>query len=112
VLWLPLDYQWRPGGDHARHCCAEMQAALEFDCADHDDPFDCPDTVLVFHELFGEYGIPIRDGGISYLLLDHCPFCSTRLPEGRRDAWFDALEAAGLEDTSFADLPAEFRNVS
>lgn len=75
VLWLPLDYTWQPSTPEMQHCCREMAAALEFDCADHADPFDCPDTVIVFHEIFGEYGLPIRDGGPSYLVISHCPFC-------------------------------------
>jgi len=61
-------------------------------CSLHADPFDCPDTVIVFHELFSEYGLPIRDGGQSYLLISNCPFCGARLPESGRDAWFDADE--------------------
>ncbi len=109
VMWMPLDYPWRAASSGARHCCAEMTAALAFDCVQHTDPFDCADTVLVFHEPFGEYGIPIRDGGQSYLLISHCPFCAAALPESGRDAWFDETEAKGLEETAFDDLPAEYR---
>lgn len=110
VLWLPLDHGWTPPSPGTRHCCAEMTAALTFDCDLHADPFDCPDTVLVFHELFGEYGLPIRDGGQSYLVVSHCPFCGAGLPESLREGWFDAVEAAGLEDTAFDDLPDRFRS--
>lgn len=109
VLWLPLDYAWQPPSAARRHCCSEMAAALAYDCDQHADPFDCPDTVLVFHELFSEYGLPIRDGGQSYLVISNCPFCGAKLPESGRDAWFDALEAAGLDEVDFADLPERFR---
>jgi hypothetical protein len=40
-----------------------MSAALAFECEQHADRFDCPDTLIVFHEVFGEYGLPVRDGG-------------------------------------------------
>jgi hypothetical protein len=109
VLWLPLDYAWHPPTPDAQHCCREMAAALEFDCADHADPFDCPDTVIVFHEVFGEYGLPIRDGGPSYLAISHCPFCGTRLPDSGRDAWFDEIETEGLDDVAFESLPMRYR---
>jgi hypothetical protein len=89
-----------------------MSAALAFECDQHADPFDCPDTLIVFHEVFGEYGLPVRDGGPSYLIISNCPFCGARLPESRRDDWFDALEAEGLEDTAFGELPARYRTAA
>lgn len=112
VMWLPLDYDWQPASTAANHCCRQLADALEFDCDQHSDPFECPDTVLVYHEPFEEYGIPIRDGGVSYLLISYCPFCASSLPESGRDAWFDATEAAGLETTPFPDLPARFQTAA
>jgi len=109
VLWMPLDYEWRPSSPVALHCCATMTASLEMSCGQHTDPFDCPDVSLVFHEIFTEYGMPIRDGGSSYLLISHCPWCGARLPESGRDLWFDTIEAAGLADTPMAQLPERFR---
>ena len=112
VLWSPLDMAWQPPSPGVQHCCADMAAALEFACAQHADPFECPDTVLVFHELFQEYGIPVRDGGISYLVISNCPFCGARLPESGRNDWYDRIEAAGLDDTPFDDLPEALRTVA
>ena len=66
----------------------------------------------MFDEVFGEYGLPVRDGGASYLIISNCPFCGTRPPESRRDDWFDALEAEGLEDTVFDELPARYRTAA
>jgi hypothetical protein len=109
VMWMPLDHDWQPPSSHARHCCADMVAALDHTCEQHADPFDCPDDALVFHEVFGEYGIAIRDGGAGYLVISHCPFCGARLPDSARDRWFDETEAAGLADTPFADLPERYR---
>ncbi|MEL7047940.1 MAG: hypothetical protein AAFO75_03105 [Pseudomonadota bacterium] len=112
VLWMPLDFDWQPPSGAVTHCCQELAVALVFDCDTHADPFDCPDTVIVFHELFGEYGLPIRDGGASYLVLSHCPFCGFQFPASGRDAWFDALEAAGLDDVAFTELPEEFQTTA
>jgi hypothetical protein len=112
VLWLPLDFDWHAPTPKARHCCEEMAAALEFTCDQHADPFECPDTVLIYHEPFEEYGMPIRDGGPSYLVISNCPFCGTKLPESGRDEWFDTTEAAGLEDTPFHDLPKKFQTAA
>ena len=89
-----------------------MAASLEMSCDMHTEPFDCPDVPLVFHEIFGEYGIRIRDGGASYLLIAHCPWCGDSLPESSRDLWFDTIEAAGLADTHTADLPERYRTAA
>jgi uncharacterized protein DUF6980 len=85
-----------------------MRAALKHDCDLHDDPFDCPDTVLVYHEPFDEYGLPIRDGGQSYVLITHCPWCGTNLPPSQRDRWFEAVEAAGLDLDDPDGIPERF----
>ncbi|WP_084174964.1 DUF6980 family protein [Afifella pfennigii] len=108
VLWMPLAWPWRPASPGARHCCEAMAAALEHDCPQHANPWQCPDTVLVYHEPFDEYGIPIRDGGMSYLRLAHCPWCGTPLPKSWREPWFAAVEAAGLDPQAWESLPERF----
>lgn len=110
VLWMPLDYDWRPDTAEAIHCCAEMSNSLAVSCEHHTDPFECPDVALVHHQIFGEYGIPIRDGSGSYLLITYCPWCGAKLPESGRDAWFDAIEAAGLAEEATDDLPEIYRS--
>ena len=108
-LWLPLDFDWQPPSREAQMCCGDMAKAVTFHCDQHTDPFDCPDSLIIFHEPFSEYGLVIHDGGPSYLLISNCPFCGTRLPASGRDAWFDAIEAAGLDDVDFDELPKQFR---
>lgn len=112
VLWLPLDFDWQPPSELVEHCCSTMAASLELDCDVHEDPFECPDVPLVFHEIFGEYGIPVRDGGATYLLIAHCPWCGAELPESSRDLWFDTLETSGLADTPTARLPESMRSAA
>jgi hypothetical protein len=108
VLWLPLGFAWQPALDRATRCCDEMRIALELRCDRHTDHWECPDIAVVYHEPFDEYGLPIRDGGMSYLLIRHCPWCGAALPAARRDDWFDVIEEAGLDPDGTDKLPAEF----
>jgi hypothetical protein len=55
---------------------------------------------------FDEYWIPA--GGARQLLF-FCPWCGERLPESKRDAWFDALEAQGI-DPDVDPIPAPYRS--
>jgi len=76
------------------HSCPDMQAALEQDVA------------VVYIPKFREYGIRILDGGSSYKVITHCPWCGAHLPLSLRDQWFDAIETLGLEPDSAA-LPVK-----
>jgi hypothetical protein len=83
-----------------------MRAALGFDCEQHAEPFACADALVIYNEILDEYGIPVHDGGASYVLITNCPWCGTRLPESQRDRWFDETEAMGL--TEGDDLPPKY----
>jgi hypothetical protein len=97
VLWMPLGLAWGHASERIKHCCENMTMALDLVCGQHDDPWECPDVAVVYNEPFDEYGVPIRDGGMSYLLIQHCPWCGVRLPASQRDRWFDTIEALGLQ---------------
>lgn len=90
------------------HCCARMTGQVNLACALHPDPFDCGDRVVWWSPRFDEYGLIVHDGSGSYLLIERCPWCGAALPASRRGAWFDAVEAAGL-DPFGDDLPAPLR---
>ena len=63
--------------------------------ADPHRPFRCtrsPVSILYVAK-FREWGIPIPDGGTSFLELSFCPFCGAHLPPSLRDAWFDRAES-------------------
>jgi len=83
-----------------------MVKALEFDCSLHADPFECGDAIVIYNEVMNEYGLIIHDGSASYVLIDNCPWCGTRLPESLRDKWFDAVDALDLGDG--VDPPAKY----
>jgi hypothetical protein len=84
--------------DDPPHLCAGLAHAL----AD-------PDIPLVYNDLFREYSIPIQEGGSSFMLIEFCPFCGTKLPESLRDEWFDRLDHLGLEPGS-PELPLDMRS--
>ena len=76
-------------------CCPDMKTAVE----DSTMP-------LVFNERFREFGIRILDGGTSYLLIQYCPWCGTRLASSLRDVWFDRLNELGIEPDG-VDVPRD-----
>jgi len=82
-----------------------MRAALDFSCDQHADPFECADALMVYNEIFDEYGLPVHDGGASYVLIGNCPWCGARLPESQRDRWFDETETFGVDDEN---LPPKY----
>ncbi|MFI5913017.1 DUF6980 family protein [Dactylosporangium sp. NPDC051541] len=92
-----------------RHCCDGLRAQLEQDPDDDLDPWDDPDVVVVYMPRFDEYGLPIRDGGTSMVVIGFCPWCGARLPESRRDAWFDEMDRLGLDPWE-DELPEEYQS--
>jgi hypothetical protein len=53
---------------------------------------------ILYSPKFNEYGISVLDGpghsaGDSFIVLDFCPWCGTKLPPSKRDEYFNRLEA-------------------
>lgn len=59
-------------------CCTDLAEHLTFECHLHRHPLDCADAVI-FRNDEGQIGLPIHDGGSSYIAIRHCPWCGTRL---------------------------------
>ncbi len=94
-------------------CCDAMGAAMENDCDQHTDPFECPDVLVSYSPTFNEYGLIVRDGGASSVVIGFCPWCGTKLPESLRDRWFDELEAKGYDGPLFSDdLPKSYTSAA
>jgi hypothetical protein len=106
-MWMPLSEGWSAPSERATFCCEAMTGALAFDCAQHEDPFACNDQLIVYNEIFDEIGILVHDGGPSYVLMQFCPWCGTRLPESQRNRWFDETEAKGFTDET---MPLDYRS--
>ena len=96
-----------PGGVEVSHCCEDMRDQVDFRCADHPDAGGCGDYLIGFSPRFNEYGLWIHDGeggsAFSTIVIRFCPFCGAALPDGRRDQWFDRLEALGVDPEAAPD---------
>lgn len=63
----------------AKPCCETMEAQLAWFCDQHSDPNDCPDCIVRYYPRKRCYGIPIHDGGSSYIVIQYCPWCGAKL---------------------------------
>lgn len=68
--------------DPAALCCPSMQAALQLDCETHDDPFDCPDSLVAYHEGLDQFALIVHDGERNVVLIRYCPWCGASLTKG------------------------------
>lgn len=50
-----------------KHCCEDMTYMVE------------EENSIVFVPRTKEYGVPIRDGGSSFLVMKYCPWCGKEL---------------------------------
>jgi hypothetical protein len=92
-----------------KYCCTALQKRIEQRCDVHKDVFDCPDNLICYIDKIDEYGLIIHDGGSSYICISYCPFCGSKLPDSKRDMWFDTLEELGFDSPLFQDIPKEFQ---
>jgi len=77
-------------------CCDRMRRYIGLD-----------DVGILYVAKFREYGLPVLDGGPSFIVIDFCPWCGRRLPASLRDKWFEEIERLGLEPDS-PSLPARY----
>jgi hypothetical protein len=65
------------------------------------------DIPIVFSAKFREYGISVLDGGSSYIVIQYCPWCGTRLPGSLRDKWISTIAELGFQPGD-KGIPVEF----
>lgn len=90
------------------HCCNQMNQRLTLECEEYNNGFQCPDVLVNYIPKFDEYGLIIHDGGSSFIEISFCPWCGSKLPESKRDSWFDELEKLSFDNPSEQDIPEEF----
>lgn len=90
-------------------CCTRMSDMLQ--SRGERDPFADPDVLVHYDPKFDEHGLIIHDGGSSTVGIEYCPWCGRRLPESRRDVWYDRLEALGL-DPDEDEVPEEYKSTA
>jgi hypothetical protein len=59
-------------------CCDMMAGELRAPCPDHEPQAACPDRVIT-RTTDGAYGLPVHDGGTSYITITYCPWCGCAL---------------------------------
>lgn len=81
-------------------------------CEEQDEKYDCPDDVITYSSALDEYGLIIHDGGTSSYEISFCPFCGTKLPESKRDRWFEELESLGFDSPSLfeGNIPLKYQS--
>ena len=93
-----------------KHCCEQMRSQIDLRCDLHADAFECPDHLINYSEKFNEYGIIIHDGGTSSITINFCPWCGSKLPDSKRDQWFDELEKLGYENPFEQEIPEKYKS--
>lgn len=80
-------------------CCTDMEHHIH------------TSRIISYSEVLDEYGIRLTEDDCSVILIEHCPWCGTKLPESKRIQWFERLEELGFEDPLDSDdIPAEFKS--
>ena len=59
-------------------CCEDLQDQTEQFCVLHGD--ECPDLVVIRRSNGRGFGLPIRDGSGSFIVIGFCPWCGSALP--------------------------------
>jgi len=71
--------------DPSSLCCESMRGALQLDCNVHDDPFDCPDSLIAYNEGLDQFALIVHDGERHVVLIRHCPWCGEKLAKGTKE---------------------------
>lgn len=74
------------------------------------DPYEDADVVIIHNKKYDEYGIPIKDGGTSFISINNCPWCGALLHTSKRDLWWDTLLQLGYEEPLEQEIPKVFES--
>jgi hypothetical protein len=91
-------------------CCKQMSDIINYVCSEHGAKGCCADKLVCYDETFNEYGIIIHDGGMSYILINFCPWCGSKLPKSERDTWFSELKNLGYDSPFEQEIPEQFKS--
>ena len=76
-------------------CCEDMREAL----SDNEHP-------LYYSSTFDEYGLTLSSK-FEYSILINCPWCATKLPSSKRDAWMKELDEQNIDPWE-SDIPVQY----
>lgn len=64
------------------YCCPTFREHIEAQCEQCGDRRDCPDTILEKYSSDAwnkdKWGIPVHDGGTSFVQIYFCPWCGAK----------------------------------
>lgn len=81
------------------YCCSNMKVYIE------------DEKCILYSEVFDEYSIPCPSDNTQSYVLNYCPLCGKKLPNSKREAWFDKLETLGFDEPLFdGRIPEEFKS--
>jgi hypothetical protein len=89
--------------------CVHMAFHATFQCEHHSELWECSEAPILYDKKFDEYSIGPRGGKGDEYLIDCCPWCGVKLPESKRNLWFEKLEEMGI-DPNEGDLPEEYNS--
>ena len=88
-----------------QHCCLQMAYYIS-------RPVECEsqgaNRVVDWIKPWDEYRIPVSYDGNSSTLIAYCPWCGAKLPESKRERWYETLHQLGYDDPSEQVIPEEF----
>lgn len=98
------------GADPSLFACVHLAYFVTRTCREHPDPFDCPETIVVYQPEFDEYAIPVRSEPATLVPITHCPWCGIALPPSRREEWIQRVAGLGVTDPSDENVPEPYRS--
>jgi hypothetical protein len=63
---------------------------------------------IQYDDRFDEYWVP---AGPARQTLFYCPWCGEKLPDSKRDQWFDAVTSLGIDPWS-DEVPEKYRSAA
>lgn len=90
-------------------CCDFMKENTLIQEINDDIRFIKSDKFVYYNVIFNEYGLIIKDGGLSCVLINFCPWCGKKLPPSERDNWFVKLENIGYDNPFEQEIPSNFK---
>lgn len=69
----------KAGIDHKKYCCLQMAYYLIEDKVSKNNVVINYDSIITHTSKRKEFGIPIHDGGNSFIQINYCPWCGKKL---------------------------------
>lgn len=92
------------------HCCSKMKDAVESVCDEHTDRSIVRMRWSAIPRSLMSMASSCTHGGSSIVAVEFCPWCGAKLPESKRDRWFEELQRLGFRAPLEEEVPEIFRD--